>query len=64
MNRLFYKSEIYALKNSTRKQKNIYTYHAEGDVDKKKIQDLNNLYGAVLGIERKMKRSIQEKTLE
>ena len=63
MNRLFSKSEIYAMKDSIRKQKNFYTYHAEGDVDKK-IQDLNNLYGAVLGIERKMNRSIQEKTLE
>ena len=48
MNRLFSKSEIYALK----------------DIIKENIQDLNNLYNAVLGIEQNMNKSTQEKTLK
>lgn len=64
MNRLFSKSEIYALKDSIRKQKNVYTYCTDNPTEKEKIQKLNNLYNAVLGIEQKMNNSKQEKTLE
>lgn len=64
MNRLFSKSEINALKDSIRKQKNAYTHHTDNDVEKEKIHELNNLYCAILGVERNMKKSSKERTLK
>lgn len=65
MNRLFSKSEIKALKDSIKKQKNSYVYRSiESTIKEEKVQELNNLYNAVLGIERNMKNSKSEKTLE
>lgn len=64
MNRLFSKSEIYALKDIIRKKKNACTYDTSSPVNKENIQDLNNLYNAVLGIEQNMNKSTQEKTLK
>ena len=64
MNRLFSKSEIYSLKDSSRKKKKAYTYHTDNPVNEEEIRGLNNFYNAVLGIEKNMNKSKQEKTLK
>lgn len=57
MNRLFSKSEINALKDSIKKQKNSYAYNSiKSPMEKDKIHELNNLYNAVLSIEHNMKK--------
>lgn len=62
MSKLFSKSEINQIKNSIKRQKNVC--FSDVDMNKGKIQDLSNLYGAIVGFENKMKNSNSQRTLK
>lgn len=55
MNNLFSRTEIYELKKSIRKQKNNYLNREE--VDKNKLQSLNNFYDTLSNMDRQSSKT-------